>query len=92
MEKVSSEEIVLVCVFFTPVRFYGWGFYLSYNNQKSTYSCLIMNFIVIPIDLITSTPNNMELGSKVRELFFEHNSWTGDTEQQKPCIQETEDK
>jgi hypothetical protein len=51
-----------------------------------------MDFIAVPVELIKSTPNDGELGTKVRELFFEHNPWTGDTEQQKPCIQETEEK
>jgi hypothetical protein len=30
-----------------------------------------MNYIAVPIDLIYDTPNDMELGAKVRELYFE---------------------
>jgi hypothetical protein len=48
-----------------------------------------MEYIAVPIDLITSTPNNMELGEKIRELLTQ---FGGISEQQKPCIQETEEK
>jgi hypothetical protein len=51
-----------------------------------------MDFIAVPVDLIKSTPNDGELGTKVRELFFEHNPWTGVTEHHEPCTQETAEK
>lgn len=48
-----------------------------------------MDFIVIQIDLITSNPNDMELGEKIRELLTQ---FGGISEQKKSCIQETEGK
>lgn len=51
-----------------------------------------MDYIAVPVELIKSTPNNSDLGAKVRELFFEHNPWTGVTEHQEPCKQEMEEK
>lgn len=51
-----------------------------------------MEYLAVPIDLITSTPNNMELGEKVRHLFFESTQFGGIAEPKNPCVQETEDK
>lgn len=50
------------------------------------------HYIAVPIELITSTPNDMMLGEKVRELFYESTQFGGISEHQKPCVQETEDK
>lgn len=51
-----------------------------------------MEYLAVPIELITSTPNDFELGEKVRFLFFETTQFGGIAEPKKPCAQETEDK
>lgn len=50
------------------------------------------SYLAVPIDLITSTPNNMALGEKVRNLFFETTQFGGIAEPTNPCAQETEDQ
>lgn len=49
-------------------------------------------YIAVPIDLITSTPNDMMLGEKVRELFYESTQFGGIAEPTNQCVQETEDQ
>ena len=48
-----------------------------------------MDYIAVPVQLILDTPNNMELGEKVRQLLTQ---FGGISEHTKPCTQEKEDQ
>lgn len=68
---------------FYPRAFLGLGF---------SFKTISMNYIAVPTQMIYDTPNDMELGAKVRELYYELNLGTEDTERQPPCKQETESR
>ena len=68
---------------FYPRAFLGMGFY---------FKTISMNYIAVPTQMIYDTPNDMELGAKVRELYFELNLGTEEAERKQSCRQETESK
>jgi hypothetical protein len=51
-----------------------------------------MDYIAVPVDLIKATPNDMLLGEKVRNLFYESTQFGGISEHTNPCIQEKENQ
>ena len=51
-----------------------------------------MNYIAVPSQMIYDTPNDLELGAKVRQLYYELNLGTEEAEHKQSCKQETDSR